>query len=330
MGFCSEGPFVIGYTLCFGLMGVLAVQTFIYFNRFPNDRMWIKILVSIVFLLESLITVFAFHGFWTGVTVHGSDLSAIVAAGQGGVSLQPDPLWSFEALAPLTGLVSSLTHGFFCWRIWAVRHSIFVPVLVMMVSLLQFAMVTYGGIKFGLVPDLDANHPMPFYLPIWLCGSLLCDLAISVYMTMSLLQGKSNFKATRSLSMKLIRLTIETGLVTTTAALIELILAIAFRVTMYHLALYGSNVLFRYMRLSNELSNRYANCLVATLNARLGLNSVLDSQKTVAMWDDSSNSATHSGSGSGRNGHIQIHTKVETNIEMEAFPEISQKSFLDA
>jgi hypothetical protein len=60
--------------------------------------------VSTVFLIESLITVCAFHGFWMGAAVKGGDLSTVVATGQGGKQLTPDPLWSFKAMAPLTGL----------------------------------------------------------------------------------------------------------------------------------------------------------------------------------------------------------------------------------
>lgn len=61
-------------------------------------------IVAVVFLLETLITIFALHGFWVGVTDHNSDLSSIVAAGVGGQELSPDPLWSFVALSPLTGI----------------------------------------------------------------------------------------------------------------------------------------------------------------------------------------------------------------------------------
>ncbi|KAJ8589649.1 hypothetical protein M405DRAFT_202368 [Rhizopogon salebrosus TDB-379] len=287
-------------------MGILSVQCFIYFNQFPNDRRWIKALVSLVFLIETLITVFAFHGFWVGTTLYGGDLSTIVAVGQNGKLLTPDPLWSFVAIAPLTGLVSSLTHGFFSWRIWAVSRSIVVPVMVMLISLLQFAMVTYGGIVYGLVPDLDVSHPMPFYIPIWLVGSLVCDFVITAYMIYFLLQNKSEFKNTRSLSAKLIRLTIETGLVTTTAALTELVFAVAFRVTTYHIALF-------YI-----ISKLYANCLLATLNSRILLNRSLDRQKSPALYED-----WHANSHPSRNSSnvIQIHTKVETTIETDAYSE---------
>ncbi|KAG1794394.1 uncharacterized protein HD556DRAFT_1369999 [Suillus plorans] len=112
-----------------------------------------------------------------------------------------------------------------------------VPVLVIMLLLVQFAMVTYGG-AYGLVPDTDVDHHMAFEVPVWLVGSLVCDSVMTVYMTLSLMQcnEKSSFKAHNSLFVKLVKLTIETGLVPTTAALIELVLAVTLRVTIYHIA----------------------------------------------------------------------------------------------
>lgn len=276
--------------------------------------MWTKVLVSVILLLETIITVFVFHGFWIGATQHGSNLSWVVAVGIGGQQLVPDPLWSFVALAPLTGLVSSLTHGFFCWRIWAVRKSMIVPALVMTLSLVQFAMVTFGGVVYGLVPDTNVDRPMPFYVPVWLVGSLVCDSVITVYMTISLVDcsEKSGFMHTKSLLTKLIKLTIETGLVTTTAALIELILAIAFRVTMYHIALF-------YI-----ISKLYANCVLATLNSRILLNQTVDRHKTAAVYNNW-HSSDRSGGMPSRNSAdvIQIHTKVETSIMMDPYDAVS-------
>ncbi|KAG8221286.1 hypothetical protein J3R82DRAFT_1452, partial [Butyriboletus roseoflavus] len=121
------------------------------------------------------------------------------------------------------------------------------------------------------------------------------------------LRSKSEFRSTQSLSRKLIKLTIETGLVTTTAAVVELVLAIAYRVTLYHLAI-------------------YANCLLATLNARLILRSPKDGRKAVAVWDCSpsvvpSTAHSHLGQTSSQGPPpsstvIQIHTMVETEMEL--------------
>lgn len=62
--------------------------------------------VAVVLLLESVITAFAFHGFYISVIDH--EFSSVVGQGTGFVEFTPDPLWSFVALSPLTGTGESL------------------------------------------------------------------------------------------------------------------------------------------------------------------------------------------------------------------------------
>ncbi|KAH7884346.1 hypothetical protein F5I97DRAFT_1929226 [Phlebopus sp. FC_14] len=186
-------------------------------------------------------TSFAFHGFWmtaTGAfvsTVNPYELESVVH------------LWSFIALAPLTGIVTSMTQGFFCWRLWVVRRNRMIPVFVMMLSLLQLVSITYLALTTNLFPIVIENNitvtgslfpasRSPFVLT-WLGSSLLCDLIITGYMTLSLFQYKSRYlQSNHSPIPGLIKLTIETGLVTTIAALLELILATVFSSTQYHVA----------------------------------------------------------------------------------------------
>ena len=49
--------------------------------------------------------------------------------------------------------------------------------------------------------------------------------------------SNSHFRSNKSTMVKLTRLTVETGLVTTVAAVLELILGLAFQTTYYHIAL---------------------------------------------------------------------------------------------
>ncbi|KAH7927439.1 hypothetical protein BV22DRAFT_1127365 [Leucogyrophana mollusca] len=311
----EPGPFVIGYALSFTLMGFLTLQTLIYFTRSSNDPAWMKIFVWTIFLAELLISIFAFHGFWVGAT-QDTWLSAIFSIEETDTahpSLYPDlkVIWCFQALACLTGFVSCLTHGFFCWRIWALRRSLLFPTSVMIVSLLQFAMVAYGGITDGLIPT--PVHPagtsvrLQFYIPIWLCGSLLCDMAITIYMTLVLRQERisSPFRITRSLSVKLIKLIVETGLVTTVAALIELILAIHYSSTLYHLAIFYT------------ISKLYANCVLANLNARHGLRN-LATESTAAQRHSNGLGLHPVGGPSDRFSTIQIFKRIETDIETDS------------
>ncbi|KAH0833954.1 hypothetical protein J3R83DRAFT_11171 [Lanmaoa asiatica] len=67
---------------------------------------------------------------------------------------------------------------------------------------------------------------------------VLCDFAITTCMILSLRPSQSHFSSNKSTLVKLTRLTIETGLVTTVAALLELILGIVYKQYMYHVALF--------------------------------------------------------------------------------------------
>ncbi|KAH7911305.1 hypothetical protein BJ138DRAFT_935604 [Hygrophoropsis aurantiaca] len=204
----GAGPLVIGYSLSFGLMGFLTLQMYIYFKRFSMDPKGLRAFVWVLFITELLISSFTLHGFWIGAQSY----SLLDIIGMADSAENPPPLWSLQALACLTGFVSFITHGFFCWRIWCLKRSCLIPIFVMMISLLQFSMVAYGGIMYSLCPTLtvgtasSTNDPafsiintrsnFEFFIPIWLGGSLMCDTIITVYMTIILRQerAKSSFQ----------------------------------------------------------------------------------------------------------------------------------------
>ncbi|KAH7911308.1 hypothetical protein BJ138DRAFT_935889 [Hygrophoropsis aurantiaca] len=285
----QPAPFTIGYALSFMLMGFLTLQICIFFSRRSEDPLWMKVFA--IFSLDINTTL---------LPIVYPDMKVI---------------WCFQWLAWLTGFVSSLAHGFFCWRIWALKHCYFIPVLVMMVSLLQFSMVAYGGITGGLVPTSmhlsGADVPLNFYIPIWLCGSLFCDMCITIYMTLVLRQERNNatFKITRSLSTRLIKLIVETGLITTIAALVELVLAIYYSSTLYHLAVFYT------------VSKLYANCVLANLNARQSLRNhahTLAADRSFAPRNSSTIEMRPVDGPSYPFSAIQIFKHVETDVETDS------------
>lgn len=87
---------------------------------------------------------------------------------------------------------------------------------------------------------------------------------------------------------------------------------------------------------------RYANCLLATLNARLVLRDGTDKNNVVAVWEDATSnvhSHSHSGQTSSSNNNnsnnnkqtnvIHIHTQVDTDIELRPYPSVSPPVFLN-
>ncbi|EIW80491.1 hypothetical protein CONPUDRAFT_166000 [Coniophora puteana RWD-64-598 SS2] len=272
----DEAPFVIGYALSFGFMGVFLVQVFTFSLRAHGDYKWAKYLVTTITILETLITAFIFHGFWIGVKVFGSYLSAAVT-GDGNIQVSsdiavPDPLWSFKALAPLTGICSFAMHAFFSWRIWVLRRTAVIPATIMAFSTVHLVTMSYGGVLQGLSADPNADSRIPFYIPVAFVAALISNTLISGFMLSCL-----SFQRTMTISTRVLKVTVESGLITVPLTVLELALGIAARQTLYHLAVF-------YLT-----SKIYAICILSSLNAR-----VLGTRDNDALWDDLNESSRSS------------------------------------
>ncbi|KAG6374080.1 hypothetical protein JVT61DRAFT_4722 [Boletus reticuloceps] len=114
--------------------------------------------------------------------------------------------------------------------------------------------------------------PLPVLIviyPPWCC----CRFITHAHAT-QLRPSNSHFSSSKSTLVKLTRLTIETGLVTSVAALLELILGVVYEQSFYHIAVFFA------------ISKLYANCLLASLNFRLVLRSQSDPNLTAIVWDN--------------------------------------------
>ncbi|KAG9312083.1 hypothetical protein JVU11DRAFT_7366 [Chiua virens] len=179
----------------------------------------------------------------------GSDLSAIVAEGLGGQVVTPVPLWSYVALAPLTGIGQptsyvidplTMTACSVLCRAWVfLLADLEYETLARgpRVSLLQCAMVIYGGAKYALVPDLFAGRSPLFYIPCVEASHVPVHPNDASIHSSSRVNHYPDPVALRSLLIMFVRLTFDTGLLTTTAVFIELVLALAYRTTLYHIAM---------------------------------------------------------------------------------------------
>lgn len=106
-------------------------------------------------------------------------------------------------------------------------------------------------------------------------------------------------------------MTIEIGLVPTTggAALIELVLAVALRVTIYHIALFyiisKSEVTWSYLRSTDEFSTNTIGYIEQE---------GVDRHKTAALHEDWHSSARSTPSRHSANAHPKVETAIEMNL----------------
>ncbi|KAF8514944.1 hypothetical protein BU17DRAFT_52079, partial [Hysterangium stoloniferum] len=238
---------LLGHLFNWGLFGCLAVQAYVYYLAFPNDRTLPKLIVGWVMILETLQTVLstkdAFRNFGTGWG-NFEDLNEIGL------------LWF--SVPFLGSIITTTSQLFFGWRIFVLAQKPYLPIAVLLLSLVQCGAGMAAGIRahmLGLFSEVQ-SHTFPI-TSVWLGSSALCDVTVAASMIYYLTNSRTGFRQTDLLLTKFIRITVETGLVCATFAILDLSFFVAFQNNNYHLAP------------SIALSKLYANSLLVVLNARV-------------------------------------------------------------
>ncbi|KAJ7118801.1 hypothetical protein C8R44DRAFT_789321 [Mycena epipterygia] len=242
------GPTLIGLCLNWGFMGVSAVQIYFYFSNFPNDRKGIKSLVYglsfLDFLQTCMTTADAFHWFVYGF----GDIENLDTT-----FLNP---WDMVMLDTIIGFIVQL---FYCWRIYVLRKTLAIPVIISLISITAFggglatAVKSYQLGKLSLVPTLITTQT------IWIGGAVAADILIAAAVSWTLLKATRNsIAASQGTIARIIRLTVETNALTAGLALITLILFLGVPKK--------ATLIVPPVAILGKL---YFNCLMAVLNNRL-------------------------------------------------------------
>ncbi|KAJ6490127.1 hypothetical protein C8R45DRAFT_1097081 [Mycena sanguinolenta] len=235
------GPLVLGYMWSYCLYGVLLVQTYIYLEMFPNDRRGLKILVWVMFFFETLFTVLMTIAAWNMFGNGWGDPNVILQFN-----------WTWGILPLLSGVHSGMAQGFYIWRIWHLTKQLWIPVPIALAVMAQLGGLYWFSIKFNIAHWRIASlAPLSGAISTWLIGSAACDHS-------QLWRRKKDtaFAETSGILNRLIRLSIETGALTSVTAIVESILWLGWERFYYHFILFLI------------LGKLYSNVLMATLNCR--------------------------------------------------------------
>ncbi|PBK84751.1 hypothetical protein ARMGADRAFT_893202, partial [Armillaria gallica] len=244
----------IGCLLNWGLFGTLSVQLYLYYLAFPNDRRFIKYLVYGIYVIEFVETMLVAH-----------DMFATFGYGFGDMDALNKMTLYWLASPIISAVVSCAGQVFYAYRIFIVSKSRIISIFIICVSLTSSAAAIMTAIctfQAGSVSKF-INRKTCIAVGIWCGASALCDILIAICMTyyassfsLSLMRSTTDFRRTRTLVTKIIRLTIETGSVTAVVALLSFALFIAFP----HQYFYATPVLL--------MPKLYANCVYMVLNSR--------------------------------------------------------------
>ncbi|KAJ7162712.1 hypothetical protein C8R43DRAFT_1062998 [Mycena crocata] len=241
------GPLLVGVFMNMILYGVLIGQQLTYYQTSRKDPLWMRTLVWMVFIIETANTAFDISIMYEPLILH-----------YGGI---PDNLPTVFITQPLCViLVGFPIQLFFIWRIRTLTENNLLPAVIFLFSLVAFG----GGVWTTVMVPITAkfrNIPMLYRsAEVWLIASAVTDLCIAASLAITLRKKKTGFAVTDTVVDKIIRMTVQTGMLT---ALFSILDVVCF------LTLTGVTVNFIW---NIPLSKLYSNCLMSTLNARQHLN----------------------------------------------------------
>ncbi|KAJ7499279.1 hypothetical protein FB451DRAFT_1384987 [Mycena latifolia] len=236
-------PVFIGTLLNWALFGVLGVQVGIYFIAFPKDRPYSKILVLFVFLIEILETL-----------ANTRDTLRLFGAGWGNMDVLDEVGWAWFSVPIIGSISAAVGQGFFARRIYILGQKNYHVQL----TALQLGAGIWSGIEICLAKrfsQLQYTNVKP--TDTWLAATSACDLIIVSSMAFYLLKSRnSEFRYTNAIVSRILKMTVETGLLCAVFAIVDLYLFTKFKGTNYHLSL------------CIGLSKVYSNSILLILNSR--------------------------------------------------------------
>ncbi|KAJ3576374.1 hypothetical protein NP233_g461 [Leucocoprinus birnbaumii] len=264
------GPMLIGAFFNTTLYGVLILQALLYYQNYKRrDSKWLKLFVLYLVVAETLNS-----GFSIGLLYE----PLILKFGQ------PAATTFFPLLLPAARLRPALPYSslgiaistpiqlFIAWRISVINRRWWISAVIGVLALISSS----GGIwlawtvvhvqRFARKPDLHWPALM------WLLASAIADVLITVSLVYSLARRKTGFVQTDDTINKIIRMTVQTGLITAIFAVLDVIC---------FLVLPNTTLNFVW---DLALSKLYTNALMSTLNARQSLGQMLSPGQSATNY----------------------------------------------
>ncbi|KAF7364260.1 hypothetical protein MSAN_01085800 [Mycena sanguinolenta] len=243
-------PLFIGTVMNCALLGALAVQVYIFFLAFPKDRRLNKLIVVFIFVAEILQTL-------------GDGRNTIETFGSqwGNFQKLDEVRWAWFSVPILGSTIACVGQLFFAWRIWIIGHTRCMPAVITAITAFQWGGGIWTGVdiirakRFSLLRSEQLRPPIA-----WLSATAATDIIIVAATLYYITRARdSEFKfsnTTNTAISRIIRVSVETGVLCALFAIIDLSLFVRFNGNNYHLAV------------CTWLSKVYSNSIMVILNSR--------------------------------------------------------------
>ncbi|KAF8272822.1 hypothetical protein EI94DRAFT_161569 [Lactarius quietus] len=240
------GALVFGWGISNLVFGMLCVQVWRYYQRYPNDHWSYKVLVFTLWALEAIHQAFVGHTTWFYVVENFGNIF---------VFFEP-PVWTLCAQTVLGSLVGTIVKICFAMRVWKFsRGNYLVTGLIIGMVFAQFATAILYTIKtFQL--RVDEAGQIKSIGSVALSLGVMTDVFTATSLSYFLHKMRTGFKRSDTLINRLIIYSVNTGMLTSVFSAAVL--------ASYNLM--PAN--FVYISLYFILCKLFANSCVGTLNTR--------------------------------------------------------------
>ncbi|KAF8552651.1 hypothetical protein OG21DRAFT_1486033 [Imleria badia] len=198
------GALLIGGLFAAAFWGVTSIQTYIYYQRYPNDRLALKLVVALLWILDTFDVCLTSHIGYHYLVTNYMNPEAIAA-----------PVWSLIIHATTTIFTDVLVRCMFSKRVWGISNrSIMLTSVVWIISLGDLIigiLITVKAFQLESMTQLKVLAPL-FYASF--VTSFTGDLYLSVVLCYYLFKSRTGFRRTDTLLNTLLSYIITTGLLT--------------------------------------------------------------------------------------------------------------------
>ncbi|OCH88848.1 hypothetical protein OBBRIDRAFT_794872 [Obba rivulosa] len=242
----TMGALMLAMVFSSVLYGVTVLQTYQYYDGYTEDPTYLKIFVAALWVLDTAQLVTVIHSNWWYLIANYGDLAALDIV----------PV-SLAIEVGMTISIGVLVQSFFAYRVWYTsgRHAL-IPLTIICLTLATFSLGIFYAVNGQRNPVVEEIAKITWATVASLSCSMAADFLITGSLVYHLHRQRSGLRRTDKLINVLIVYTVNTGLLTSLAAMCTIILSKTLVGTQWQVIPYFL------------ISKFYVNSTLATLNAR--------------------------------------------------------------
>jgi hypothetical protein len=211
-----------------------------------RDRTWMKVFVAFLYLADLMHSIFMVTYMYNDLITHFGDVLHLLTSN-----------WVFATDPALTGIIGGSVQLFFAWRVKVLTGNIWLVSVIAACAIGNCLCAIGASIAGSIITNFLEFQKFKAVVTTWLVCAAVADVIITFSLVWHLRKHKRGFAATDDVIDRIIRLTVQTGMITAIWAVVNLII--------YLIDTTALHLLFNI-----TLSKLYTNSLMSSLNSRGG------------------------------------------------------------